>query len=265
MHDEVRVGGCRGRTAPGTTSRSGIGKSPTLIDMQNTTSVATDRATEHRDAAGPRRCVRPRATTQSPAVEPSTAPVRRRRAGAPVTAPPACGGARATMKNGAPMKAVTMPTCISPGRATTRPMTSAPSSRIGAEHHRVRQDPAVVGPGDRPGDVRHGEPDERDRPGRARSRRRTSSTIATAATMRASRPTRCPSERATSSPSASALSDPADGQRQHRADDDERRDLPRRSSASRPASEPTAQKRNWSSVGDVDEQDRGGDRAERTR
>ena len=34
----------------------------------------------------------------------------------------------------------------------------------------------------------------------------------------------------------------------HEPDDDERRDLPRRSCASRPASEPTAQNRNWSSV-----------------
>ena len=36
------------------------------------------------------------------------------------------------MKTGAPIIAVTTATCSSPGRATTRPRMSAPSSRIGA-------------------------------------------------------------------------------------------------------------------------------------
>ena len=36
------------------------------------------------------------------------------------------------MKKGAPSSAVTIPTCTSPGGETIRPMTSAPSSRIGA-------------------------------------------------------------------------------------------------------------------------------------
>ena len=108
------------------------------------------------------------------------------------------------MKNGAPISAVTIPTCSSPGRAMTRPMTSAPSSRIGGQHHRVRQDPAVVRPGDRAGDVRDGQADERDRARRGRRRadeqhdreRRTTAGPA---------PTFWPSERATSSPSASAF------------------------------------------------------------
>ena len=36
------------------------------------------------------------------------------------------------ISTGAPMKAVTMPTCNSPGRSTSRPTMSAASSKIGA-------------------------------------------------------------------------------------------------------------------------------------
>ena len=46
------------------------------------------------------------------------------------------------MNTGAPISAVTMPTCTSPGRAMTRPMMSAPSSRIGAstiEYGRIQR------------------------------------------------------------------------------------------------------------------------------
>ena len=74
------------------------------------------------------------------------------------------------MKNGAPMSAVTIPTWISPGRATTRPMTSAPSSSDRGEHHRPRQDPAVVRSADGPRDVRNGQADEGDRAGRGSRR-----------------------------------------------------------------------------------------------
>ena len=70
------------------------------------------------------------------------------------------------MKRARRRTAVTIPTCSSPGRATTRPRTSATSSSDGAEQRRVGQHPALVGAGDRPRDVRHGEADEDDRPGR---------------------------------------------------------------------------------------------------
>ena len=96
-----------------------------------------------------------------------------------LTAPPACGGGPGAMKNGAPMKAVTMPTCSSPGRATRRPTTSAASSSDRGQHQRPRQDPAVVGPADGPGHVGHGEADEPDGAGGrdrgARSRTTTAS------------------------------------------------------------------------------------------
>ncbi len=69
------------------------------------------------------------------------------------------------MNTGAPMSAVTMPTCSSPGYATTRPMTSA-ASRSGRRDERGEQDrPPVVGSGQPSDRVRDGEPDERDRPG----------------------------------------------------------------------------------------------------
>lgn len=57
------------------------------------------------------------------------------------------------MKTGAPAKAVTMPTWISPGRAITRPTTSEARSRGRADDHEGRQQPAVVGAGDRAGQV----------------------------------------------------------------------------------------------------------------
>ena len=72
---------------------------------------------------------------------------------------------RAT-KNGAPITAVTMPTCSSPGRATTRPMMSETEQQDRREDRGVRQHPPVVGTGDRARDVRHRQPDERDRSGR---------------------------------------------------------------------------------------------------
>ena len=50
------------------------------------------------------------------------------------------------MNTGAPTTASTTPTWTSPGRAITRPSTSATSSERAAEHRRVREHPALVGP-----------------------------------------------------------------------------------------------------------------------
>ena len=98
-----------------------------------------------------------------------------------------------------------MPTWTSPGRAMTRPMMSAPISRIGREHDRVRHQPAVVRTGDGPGHVRDGEPDEHDRPG---CRRRRAAQQHDARRRRATRDHAdpLPRPRATSSPRASVLS-----------------------------------------------------------
>ncbi len=113
----------------GTTSASGIGKSPTLSETANTTTIAAVRARptirDRRRTWERARCTtevsRWTATVTIGAVHDghrqSSASLRRR---------------TRMMKNGAPTRAVTMPTWTSPGRVTTRPMTSAPSSRIGA-------------------------------------------------------------------------------------------------------------------------------------
>ena len=68
------------------------------------------------------------------------------------------------MKNGAPTRASTMPTCSSPGRATTRPSDVGGQQQRGAEQAGARDQPAVVGAGDGADDVRHDQPDEGDRP-----------------------------------------------------------------------------------------------------
>ena len=74
------------------------------------------------------------------------------------------------MKNGAPTKAVTMPTCTSPGRAIEPPDDVGAEQQDRRQHQRVGQDPAVVGTADRPGHVGHGEADEADRAGGGRGR-----------------------------------------------------------------------------------------------
>ena len=67
------------------------------------------------------------------------------------------------MKKGAPISASTTPTSSSPGGATTRPITSASSSSDGADQAGVGQQPAVVGAGQRAGQVRDDQADERQR------------------------------------------------------------------------------------------------------
>ncbi len=126
------------RTA-GMTSRNGIGKSPTLIDTQNATKIATVRptvttvvrATAWRctmvDAWPGAGCDPGPAMVRGVVVSHSSESRRRR------TRP---------MKMGAPMIAVMIPTWTSPGRATTRPVMSAPSSSIGAitiEYGRIQR------------------------------------------------------------------------------------------------------------------------------
>ena len=128
------------------------------------------------------------------------------------------------MKTGAPMTAVTMPTSSSPGRATTRPMTSAPSSRIGAstaEYGRSQRwsGPVIaratcgtvrptnpIGPGGRGGGAARAgpRPTPSNGPGRADAL--------------AERPGDVVAE-------GERVQQPARRQRQHDADDDERRDL----------------------------------------
>ena len=145
------------------------GKSPTLTLQADAGGQAADEDERTTDGGAP-------STRADSGAEADG--TRRRRRAAPGAAGPAGRGERGdrhahssairrrrtkAMNTGAPMKAVTMPTCSSPGRATTRPMTSARDEQDGADDRRVRQQPAVVGTGDGPGDVGHGEPDEHDR------------------------------------------------------------------------------------------------------
>ena len=67
-------------------------------------------------------------------------------------------------KNGAPTRASTIPAGSSPGRATTRPSDVGGQQQRRPEEAGAGDQPAVVGAGERAGDVRHDEPDEGDRP-----------------------------------------------------------------------------------------------------
>ena len=140
---------------------------------------------------------------------------------------------------------MTIPTCTSDGRAMT------PADDVGAEqqdrrqHHRVRQDPAVVGPGERPGDVGDGEADEDEGPGRG------GGGAGTAARR----------ERADARGGGDLLAEGAgdvvpEGEDVEPGAGDQCEQRPMTmngatcaaTSAARPASEPTTQNRNWSSV-----------------
>ena len=101
----------------GTTSVSGTRKSPIEIERQNRAKPTTASTTP---TVSPRaRPVDPGPPDRAEVGERGHSSASRRR--------------RTSMtKNGAPTTAVTIPTWSSPGRATTRPITSEPSSRIGA-------------------------------------------------------------------------------------------------------------------------------------
>ena len=110
-----------------TTSMTGILKSPSDSETQKATKTSTARTTI---TASERACRTARARRDDLNCRQRghrSASFRRR---------------TSAMKNGAPMTAVTMPTCSSPGWATTRPRTSEPSSRIGAssiEYGRIQR------------------------------------------------------------------------------------------------------------------------------
>ena len=67
-----------------------------------------------------------------------------------------------TMKNGTPTTAVMMPAWTSVGCATSRPDDIGREQERGTGDEAHRDDPAVVGPDDEAGDVRHDEPQEAD-------------------------------------------------------------------------------------------------------
>ena len=212
-------------------------------------------------SATTRRPARPRSTSRRPRRTSSAqrqrrdATVRRRRGGrswrtgpGALTAGPILRAAYETDEDRAAESAVTMPTWSSPGRASTRPMTSAPSSSTGDEHRAVRQDPAQVGAGEGADEVRHHQPDEDDRPaggGRGPAQQGdgdASTSDPGAAGSGAERPRGVVAERqGVQRPGGSRArrSSPTSEERQH---------LGRRSRCPREASEPTVQNRSRSSA-----------------
>ncbi len=112
---------------------SGIGKSPTEIEMQNTTNVIAA-STSETEIARVRPVVRARRDDLTLLLEGQSVEGRRLQCKRHQRRQSSASFRRRTriMKNGAPISAVMMPTCTSPGRAITRPTTSAVSSRIGA-------------------------------------------------------------------------------------------------------------------------------------
>ena len=115
-------------------------------------------------------------------------------------------------KNGAPRRAITTPTGMSP---------SQPGDEVGggqqrrAEERRERDDAGALGPDQQPDDVRHDEPDEADQPADRDGRRGGQRRQRRAGSPR-SRRTSMPRWRAAASPSSSPSSDRARASDQRR-------------------------------------------------
>ena len=150
------------------------------------------------------------------------------------------------MKNGAPISASTMPTCNSPGAGHHAADDVGDQQQGGAAQPGAGDQPPVVGAGEGAHHVRHDEADERDRPaggggGPAEQGDR-------GQPDGAGQPDPLAETAGDVLTEAQQVERGGVRQRQHQADRDEGSDLPRRSSAPRPASDPTTQNRKLSSV-----------------